>query len=319
MKLIDWHIHLGGSITPEFVWDTINELNLTDIWTSYNDVVSAMQYQHGEPPNFHRFLDKFRILDDIPWTEEFIVKSIASVSKTIIDNDIDYVLLRFSVNKYLPHIKLSIQQLVKLIKESFDQFCPGRVGLVLSLKYESARGHQRKMAKIIDDPDVVDDVMGLDLVGDETYFNIDFYKPIFKDWAYAQKIVFAHVGESQSVENVKAAIDAGITEIAHGIKAVEDRELLQKSKDLDVCYHMAPTSNFMTGVWTNRMYHPAIILLNNNVQVTIGTDDPVQCGTTLTKEYESLQNMGATDKDIETLQMNAITRLAKYGIIIDQI
>ena len=69
---IDTHVHLGGCITSEFVWEVIQRDDLYYLGESLSDVISAMQFGPGEEPNFHKFLDKFKILDKIKWNEELI-------------------------------------------------------------------------------------------------------------------------------------------------------------------------------------------------------------------------------------------------------
>lgn len=90
MLKVDPHRHLGGSISTGFVWETIRKLNLHYLAESYEDVLSQMTFANGEPRDFRRFLDKFRILDEIPWTEELIDQSVKSVCDGLADEGTDY-------------------------------------------------------------------------------------------------------------------------------------------------------------------------------------------------------------------------------------
>jgi len=282
---IDLHRHFGGSLSVGFVWNTIRSLNLP-IADSYSEVRSKMVYEDHEPRDFYRFLDKFRLLDDITWTEELIDQSILDVCNGLVIDKIDYTWLRFSINKYLNHISWTPIQAIKFVNDSFNRHGFRRVDLILSLKYESNRDEQRSLAKLIENSDVADCVKGIDLVGDESKFDSGFYGSLLADWHKANKLVFAHVGESQSGDNIKAAIkEMYVTEISHGIKA--DDYTIALAKDYNACFHMALSSNILTGVSTVHD-HPITKFIEAGVNTTIGTDDPIQCNTTLDGEFALL-------------------------------
>lgn len=298
MKLVDCHRHLGGSFPCRFVWDAINTLGLHYVAETYQDVVEAMTFTNGEPPGFHRFLDKFAILDKIKWSEDLIDQSIKCVCEDLIDEGIDYTWLRFSINKYMTYLTWHRKDAILFLKDAFDRYAPGRVGLVLSVKYESQRANQRQICGLIEDPDIADAVDGIDLVGDEEYYDPKFYAPLFDRWQRAGKRLFAHVGESQPAQNIMTAMkDLQIRDICHGIKAVRydegkpyvDEEIAAFAIDNDVCFHLALKSNLLTGVLAGRRGHPITSMIGANIKVTIGTDDPVQCDTDLRAEYDLLR------------------------------
>jgi adenosine deaminase len=325
MLRVDAHRHLGGCISPKFVWDMIEKTKAYHLGESYGEVVSAMEFAPGEETGFHRFLDKFNILDAIDWTEDLLVESIKQVSADIIQDRIDFTPLRFSVNKYVKSMKCHRRDLIKLVADTFRQYAGSRVGLVLALKYESQRASQRQLAALVEDPMVAENVIGLDLVGDETYYDSGFYAPLFKDWAKYGKIIMAHVGESHGIDNVETAIMIGVTDLCHGIAAfpnpinripARDRQryldLHDRMRSLDICCHMAIGSNLLTGTWARSDWHPVMGALEAEVPVTIGTDDPVQCGTCLDMEYIQAAAYGVGEAGLQTLQETAVKRFRRF-------
>lgn len=280
--------------------------------SSLADVKAQMTFAPKEPRDFHRFLDKFRILDEIKWNERLVAESIHSVCDGLRREGVDYALLDFSINKYM-EIGWTHKEAIWYIHEVFRQARPGGVGLVLSLKYESSRPIQRQYAKLIEDPDVASRLVGIDLVGDEAYFDAPFYKALFKDWIAAKKMVRAHVGESQVAENVRKAIEVlGVTNIAHGFMIYSHPDIIKVARDHDITFDMAITSNYITGVWEGAAFHPFLSLLNEGLRVTLGSDDPVQCGTTLQQEYEKASELGATKAQIKAMKLAAAERVTVY-------
>lgn len=94
----------------------------------------------------------------------------------------------------------------------------------------------------------------------------------------------AHAGESSGPEGVVSALDElGASRIDHGIRVVEDDEVLRRVAGegipLDVCL----TSNLAL-VHRDLDAHPIRRLVAAGVPVTINTDDPATLGITLTGE-----------------------------------
>ena len=273
-------------------------MDLLYLAESLEDVVQAMTFSPGEPHGFHRFLDKFAILDKIKWTEELIDDSIHAVCEDLICSGTDYTWMRFSINKYMNYLDWHRKDAILFVKQAFERHAAGRVGLILSIKYESQRANQRQVASLIEDPDIADALEGIDLVGDEAYYDAEFYAALLVPWAAAGKRLFAHAGESQPAVNIMDAMrKMGVRDICHGIRAVSykygvprlNNEIIAYALDNDVCFHLALSSNILAGVLDRQDIHPVSTLLSSGVKTTIGTDDPVQCNTNLQREYDLLR------------------------------
>lgn len=94
----------------------------------------------------------------------------------------------------------------------------------------------------------------------------------------------AHAGESSGPEGVRSALDdLGATRIDHGIRAVEDPELLRRLADEGITLNVCLSSNLAL-LYPDLEAHPIRRLLAAGVAVTINTDDPVPLATSLTAE-----------------------------------
>jgi adenosine deaminase len=305
---------MGGAISPKFVWEALNKKGITRLAESYEDVVAAMTFVSGEQHGFYRFLDKFRLLNDIPWDEELVAASVKDVCAGLAAEKIDYCWMDLSVNKYLDHLRWSHQQAISFLHDCFEAERPGGVGIVLSLKYESTRASQRNCAKVLES--VADKVVGIDLVGDEDYFNADFYEGILSDWRKAGKMVRAHVGESRSATNIiDSIVRLKVTNVAHGLKVVEHPWMMQEAIDHRVTFDLGITSNYLTDVWRDEHHHPIVDMLHGDMKVTIGTDDPVQCGSTLVGEFEKARRwFGLTDEQLSAVTETARANCARHWL-----
>lgn len=313
MALIDTHRHLGGCIPTWWVWETIKKQNWSFIAENEKDVVSAMTFKKNEKQNFRRFLDKFIILDKIKWDEELIDSSISAICDDINKEKLDFVWLDFSINKYMESMNWHKKDAIIFIHNSFERYCKGKIGLILSLKYESMSANQRQYAKLIEDSDIANILFGLDLVGDESYFDYNFYKPIFRDWNAAKKMTRAHVAESQGAINGLHAIKhLKVTNIAHGIQMTNYIDMINIAKDHNITFDLGISSNYLTGIWGNKHQHPINVMVDNDVRVTIGTDDPVQCQTNLKHEFKLIKKLGITNIQIKRMKQIAIENTNKF-------
>lgn len=303
---IDTHVHLGGSIPVQFVWKTITQLGLGHLAETETDVQQQMTFSKSEEVGFHRFLNKFRILDEIEWSEELIDDSIKSVCDCLVD--VDHALIDFSINKYM-NIGWHKHEAIKFIYDRFQFHRPGQVSLILSIKYESMKASQRQYAKLIEDP-IADCLVGIDLVGDEGVYDWQHWGKLIEPWVASKKMVRAHVGELGGEENISTAIDIGMTNIAHGIK-ITSEDLIRKAIDKNISFDLGLTSNYLTGVVTGD--HPIRRMFDAGLKLTLGSDDPVTCSTTLSNEYVLAKKLGMTDAECDHLRQNAIDLLNRFS------
>ncbi|MEM3000566.1 MAG: hypothetical protein QXU32_00990 [Nitrososphaerales archaeon] len=312
IPLFDLHVHYGGAIPVETIYDIIDKekhgiLNIEQL--------RQMMTYEGDygPYEFEKFLRKFDILNDIAWDENKIDICTKSMISMLAKQSIKYAEVRFSINKYIPYLRMPHKDIILLLcsmLHKYGQQMAICVVPILSLRYESDKVTQYSIAKLIDNAEVCDAVAGIDLIGDEQFFDADFFASIFHGWRTAGKGLLAHVGESRSAENVKLAIEKlKIHRISHGIRAADHPDILALAKDHNVAFDVALTSNVLTGVINNIHGHPIIKLLDAGCDVSIGTDDPVILNTTLEHEYEIAQNIiGLSQETIAKMKLTAIRR-----------
>lgn len=95
-----------------------------------------------------------------------------------------------------------------------------------------------------------------------------------------------HAGESSGPEGVRDALDLLHAErIDHGIRAVEDPELLRRLADERIPVGVCPRSNIVLGIYDGWAQHPLLVLRDSGVHVTVNTDDPGLLGTTLEADW----------------------------------
>ena len=117
-----------------------------------------------------------------------------------------------------------------------------------------------------------------------------------------------HAGESSGPEGVRDAIELlGADRIDHGVRAIEDPELVGLLVDRQIPLGVCPTSNLRLGVYTSIEHHPIDRLRRAGVAVSINTDDPVLLGASLVGEYALCSQAFAwSDDELRALARNSI-------------
>jgi len=275
-----------------------------------------MRFSRGDKNDFKTFLTKFQILDEITWDEWAIRIMVDQVCKDLREDNIDFSEISLSLNKFTKHHNWSVHKAAEIITRNLEESSKRHnvnVGLLLSLKYESSRDDQKRFADIIFDDEIARHFVGMDLVGDEAAFDIDFYKPLIENWRKAGKHVRAHVGElpdtCKHVEDVVKC--SGVDRIAHGIQA--SKEILDMCNNQGITFDLALHSNLYTGVVKSIGDHPIKRMIEAGCRITLNTDDPIQFGCRLDDEFDlALSNGLATKNDLEQFKDNACELFEEY-------
>jgi len=307
MNCCDLHRHLGGSISIGLIAELLN-----------TDVKSVTNFIGSVPNTYDDFFKRFDLLNKVEWTLMKVEKCIEDVIWSIKRDNLNYCEIKFSINKFIPYIDMNVNELISWMIYKFDEYSSKwgvNVDAILSLKHDMDKRSQLEVSSCIFNNLVAESIAGIDIVGNERYFDVDFYKPIFNNWNSANKICMAHVGEIDNIKNVKDAINIlKVDRICHGIAAANDVELAKISRDKMIAFDVCLSSNVCTGVATIKN-HPVLKMLENGFIITIGTDDPVILNTNIKKEYELLQEItGLSNDDILKIK-NSVYDFSAFKVI----
>jgi aminodeoxyfutalosine deaminase len=106
--------------------------------------------------------------------------------------------------------------------------------------------------------------------------------------------VVPHAGEAAGPASIEEVLTLRPQRIRHGIRAVEDPDLLRRIVAAGIVLDVCPTSNLRTRVVPDLAAHPLPALLAAGAACTINTDDPAMFGTDLGHEYELAEKLGHT-------------------------
>ena len=98
-----------------------------------------------------------------------------------------------------------------------------------------------------------------------------------------------HAGETVGPESVWGAVRVlGAERLGHGVRSIEDSQLVEYLVERRIPLEICPTSNIRLGVFPDLAAHPFRRLYDAGVPVTINSDDPPLFNTTLNDEAKLL-------------------------------
>jgi len=309
LPLIDLHRHLDGNIRPKTVWQLADLNNITLPAHTFEDFLPHIQITDNVA-DFLAFLKK------LDWGVN-VISSLDDVRRIAYENvedaylaNIDYAELRLSPFYMAMAHQLPIEGVVEAIIEGVNigrNTFATKVNLIgiLSRTFgvENCQIECDALLKF------KDDLVAVDLAGDEYNFPGQLFENHFKKVRDAGLQVNIHAGEAAGPESVWHAIEKlGATRIGHGVACAQDPKLMAYMKSKDISIESCLTSNYQTGTIKELTKHPVKTFLANGLNVCLNTDDPAVQNIELMDEFNLATHLlKLNKKQISQLQNNAIT------------
>lgn len=308
LPLVDLHRHLDGNIRPQTIWQLAQQNNIELPEDNFEAFLPHVQITDSEA-------DLISFLKKLDWGVG-VIKTLDDVVRIGFENvedasiaNIDYAELRFSPYYIAMAHQLPIEGVVEAIIEGVNR---GRktfntkINLMGILSRTFGVEHcQSELNALLA---YKDDLVAVDLAGDEYNFPGQLFESHFKQVIDAGLNVSVHAGEAAGPESVWHAIKKlGATRIGHGVACVNDQKLMDYMFEHQISLESCLTSNYQTGTVKDLATHPLKTFLANNLMVCLNTDDPAVENIELTGEYQLARDvLGLNSKQIEQLQRNAV-------------
>lgn len=158
-------------------------------------------------------------------------------------------------------------------------------------------------------------VTGFGVAGDERIGDFEDYVRAFEIAREAGLGITIHAGELMGWESVAAALDhIRPSRIGHGVRAIENPDLVRRIAAEGVVLECCPGSNIALKVFDSFATHPFPTLRAAGCKVTLNSDDPPYFWTSLKREYDiAAEHFAMDDK-----ALTAVTRTAIEAAFVDR-
>ena len=158
-------------------------------------------------------------------------------------------------------------------------------------------------------------VTGFNMAGEERMNRVADYAPAFDIVREAGLGITIHAGELCGAFSVADALDlVKPSRIGHGVRAIEDADLVKRLADLGTVLEVCPGSNIALKVFPDYASHPLRRFTDAGVRVTLNSDDPPFFHTSLAQEYETASKV----LDFSDAEIDAMTRTAIEAAFVDE-
>jgi adenosine deaminase len=308
LPLTDIHRHLDGNIRAQTILELGRQHNIALPASTLDTLRPHVQVTSLEP-DLVSFLSKLdwgvKVLADLDACRRVAYENIEDAAR----NGLHYVELRFSPGYMAMTHNLPVAGVVEAVIAGVKQGCrdfPVQTNLIgiMSRTFGETACEQELNALLAHR----DSITALDLAGDELGFPGSLFLNHFNRARDAGWRITVHAGEAAGPESIWQAIrELGAERIGHGVKAVEDRALMDFLAEQRIGIESCLTSNIQTSTVPSLERHPLKVFLEHGVLASLNTDDPAVQGIDIIHEYEvAAPAAGLTTEQIRQAQINGL-------------
>ncbi|NWG18366.1 MAG: adenosine deaminase [Chloroflexi bacterium] len=284
---IELHRHLEGAVRLETLIEVAQVYGFEMPEYEVETLRPFVQMMPDEVHNYQHFLGKFTTLRQFFRSPDIIRRVTQEAVADAAADNIRYLELRFTPPALSSIIRCSYQEVIDWVCAAAAEAARAHaitVRLIVSInRHESVQNGEEVLQAALAYRDR--GVVALDLAGNENQYPAQPFYPLFKQAKAAGLFVTIHAGEWAGAEGVREALTClHADRIGHGVRSIEDPELVAELVEHGVSLEICPSSNLDSGVVAAWPEHPLAPLYRQGVKVTINTDDPIISAITLSDE-----------------------------------
>lgn len=276
MPKVELHLHLDGSVGLE----TASKLSGLSL-----DAVREKMVAADKCKDLNEYLTKFDFPLSLMQTKENLKLIARELALSLHKQNVIYAEVRFAPSFHTKN-GLTEAEVVEAVMSGIKEV-PIKINLILCLMRGASFEENLKTvetAKLY----LNKGVGGVDLAGAEAIYPTSEYALLFRK-VREENIPFTiHAGEASGIQSIKAALDFGAKRIGHGIRCLENEDLLKRIISNNILLEVCPTSNIQTNAVLGYEEHPILKLYKMGVHLCINTDNVTVSNVSLTDEYVKL-------------------------------
>lgn len=296
------HIHLEATITPDLCRKFAQKNNV-----SLPENIFGNKYAY-EWTDFYDFIKKYDLVTSVIHTPEDYRELTYSYLKECSESNVLYVEAMISST----HAKLKgmtynsfLQGVYEASQDAEKDFGIVSRFIMNGIRHLGPASVQNTAEEVLNNPHPY--LVGFGLAGDELHFPPSLFKKTFDMLKKANFPITVHAGEWDGPENIRNAINLlHPTRLGHGVRSIEDPDLVKEIIDRNIILETCPTSNIATKIYENYEAHPVKKLFDAGVKITVNSDDPPFFNASIAGEYEVMFNLGLSENELISLTHNAI-------------
>ena len=295
------HDHLDGGLRPETCLELAKEIDYQPI-LEVEDVSSF--FNRSESKSLEDYLEAFTHTIALMQSFGNIERIAYEAAVDMHNNDINFYESRYAPF-YSVNDELSPIDVINAVNSGF-RLAENEYGIESGLILCGMRNDPQNVIDVSDLAiEYKDLIIGFDIAGPELGFRPSKHKEVFKKIKENNINITIHAGEGDGVASIQDALDNGAERIGHGVRIIEDvnlvnknlgkvaNHIVEKQIPLEVCI----TSNINTNMYKNLEEHPIKQLIELGFNITLNTDNRLMSDTSINHELENCKLIGIKDPD----------------------
>lgn len=302
MPKAELHLHIEGTLEPELALRLARRNRMSLPWTSIDDL--KRQYAFS---NLQSFLDLYYRLMAVLTTEDDFRDLMLAYLHRASQDGVRHAEIFFDPQIHIRNgsgLNTVMDGLLEGLRLGHERYGISG-GLILSIvrdmPVESAE-------RLLDEAEHrTEDLVGIGLDSAEVGYPPSLFSHVY-DRATAMGLHrVAHAGEEGPAEYIHETLDVlHVERIDHGIRAIDDPQLMSRLADEGIVLDICPLSNRRLQVVNDLHELPLREFLEAGVPVTINSDDPAYFGGYIGANYIALAETGYSLEALAATAHNSI-------------
>ncbi|MBP5659166.1 MAG: adenosine deaminase [Paludibacteraceae bacterium] len=301
---IDLHLHLDGSMPLPTARKLAERQGIT-LPSGTQALRRHLSVADG-CKDLNDYLSRFVAVDPLLQNEEAITTCMADLLEELHRQGLQYVEVRFAPQRSCKNGLTQYEAAEAALKAMRHPPLP--CGLILSMM----RGDETLQRANRETVEVAHALYGkgvvaVDLAGAEALYPTHLFLEEFAAVRAAGLPLIVHAGEAAGADSVREAVECGAVRIGHGVRSLENEQVVRLLVERGVTLELCPTSNLNTRIFPSYEAYPLRRLLDAGVRVCVNTDNMTVSSTTLRDEWQHLiRTQQLRDEEIRRIVANTI-------------
>ena len=296
------HLHIEGSLEPEMMFALAERNNVR---LPYADVEALRAAYHFT--QLQDFLDLYyRGMSVLQTAQDFYDLTLAYLRRVAADT-VRHVEIFFDPQGHTERgiaFETVLEGIEGALKDGERELgITGRI-ILCFLRHLSAEAAMQTLEQALP---YRDRIVGVGLDSSEKGHPPAKFKAVFDRARDAGFLPVAHAGEEGPPEYIWSALDdLGVLRIDHGVRALEDPDLVGELARRGVPLTVCPLSNLRLCVVDDMTAHPLKMMIDRGLVVTVNSDDPAYFGGYVNDNYDAVrQALGLTGHELAMIARNS--------------
>ncbi len=307
MPKTDLHCHLGGSLRLKTILDFADRYSVKIPAKDEEELGKKIIQKYNPDKSLVGYLKAFDICESVLVAPEAFERAAYEVAEDAFKENVKIFELRFGPVNYEKPGKLELFELVEAtlsgLKKANQEFGM-HTGLIICGDRTSKEKAMTALELAINYKNK--GVVAYDLAGKENGYRPKNLSDVLEKTKKELMPVTIHAGEDDEDASIKEAVGFA-HRIGHGVALRQNQSLMDYVDMHGIGIEVCMTSNIDTGAVSHYKVHPVKIFYDNELKVSINTDNRTISGTTVTNElFQLVKHFKMDKRDIYRLTRNGI-------------